>query len=157
MLVIGYVYSRWGFLSTFWLYIYIYIYIYFLNLNRINFGQLSTLRGAVTIMINSSKISIHRFIATTLFRVVKEWPHSSGNIHEYELKSYYYWSLYLTEVMKTWLQWVSTGPMLSASLVPRLWPSPPRTMSDCLRLPLSSTTIMTIILSRGLIQMARAN
>ena len=27
------------------------------------------------IMINSSKISIHRFIATTLFRVVKEWPH----------------------------------------------------------------------------------
>ena len=34
-------------------------------------------------MINSSKISIHRFIATTLFRVVKEWPHSSGNIHEY--------------------------------------------------------------------------
>ena len=33
-------------------------------------------------MINSSKISIHRFIATTLFRVVKEWPHSSGNIHE---------------------------------------------------------------------------
>ena len=43
-------------------YIYIYIYIY--------------------IMINSSKISIHRFIATTLFRLVKEWPHSSGNIHE---------------------------------------------------------------------------
>ena len=36
----------------------------------------------VYIMINSSKISIHRFIATTLFRVVKEWPHSSGNIHE---------------------------------------------------------------------------
>ena len=34
-------------------------------------------------MINSSKISVHRFIATTLFRVVKEWPHSSGNIHEY--------------------------------------------------------------------------
>jgi len=65
--------------------IYIYIYIYFLNLNRINFGQRSTLRGAVTIMINSSKISIHRFIATTLFRVVKEWPHSSGNIHEWPL------------------------------------------------------------------------
>ena len=36
----------------------------------------------VYIMFNSSKISIHRFIATTLFRVVKEWPHSSGNIHE---------------------------------------------------------------------------
>ena len=33
-------------------------------------------------MINGSKISIHRFIATTLFRVVKEWPHSSGNIIE---------------------------------------------------------------------------
>ena len=32
-------------------------------------------------MINSSNISIDRFIATTLFRVVKEWPHSSGNIH----------------------------------------------------------------------------
>ena len=58
------------------------IYIYFLNLNRINFGQRSTLGGAVTIIINGSKISIHRFIATTLFRVVKEWPHSSGNIHE---------------------------------------------------------------------------
>ena len=46
---------------VFW-YMYIYIYIYFLTLNRINFGQRSTLRGAVTIMINSSKISIHRFI-----------------------------------------------------------------------------------------------
>ena len=34
------------------------------------------------IMINSNKISIHRFIATALFRVVKEWPQSSGNIHE---------------------------------------------------------------------------
>ena len=33
-------------------------------------------------MTNSSKISIHRFIATMLFRVVKEWPHSSGKIHE---------------------------------------------------------------------------
>ena len=54
----------------------LYIYIY-----RINFGQRSTLGGAVTIMINGSKISIHRFIATTLFRVVKEWPNSSGNIH----------------------------------------------------------------------------
>ena len=30
-------------------------------------------------MINGSKISVHRFIATTLFRMVKEWPHSSGN------------------------------------------------------------------------------
>ena len=36
--------------------------------------------------------------------------------------------------MKTWL-WVSKGPMLSASLVPRLWPFPPRTMGDCLHLP----------------------
>ena len=33
-------------------------------------------------MINSSKISIHHFIATTLFCVVKEWPHSLGKIHE---------------------------------------------------------------------------
>ena len=69
---------------VFW-YMYMYIYILFLNLNRINFGQRSTLRGAVTIMINCSKISIHRFIATMLFRVVKEWPHSSGNIHEWPL------------------------------------------------------------------------
>ena len=43
------------------------------------------LKTGVCIMINSSKISIHRFIATTLFRVVKEWPHSSGNIHEWPL------------------------------------------------------------------------
>ena len=65
--------------------------------------------------------------------------------------------VYMTEFMKTWLQWVSTGPMLSVSLVPRLWPSPPRTMGDCLHLPLSSAIIMIIILSRGLIQLARAN
>ena len=50
------------------------------------------------------------------------------------------------------LQWVSKGPMLSVSLVPRLWPSPPRTMGDCLHLPLSSAIIMIIIFSRGLIQ-----
>ena len=50
----------------------------------------------------------------------------------------------------------SKGPMLRASLAPRLWPSPPRTMGDCLHLPLSSTIIMIIILSRGLIQLARA-
>ena len=43
------------------------------------------LKTDVCIMINGSKISIHRFIATTLFRVVKEWPHSSGNIHEWPL------------------------------------------------------------------------
>ena len=30
------------------------------------------------------------------------------------------------------------------------WPSPPRTMNDCPRLPLSSAIIMIIILSRGL-------
>ena len=47
--------------------------------------------------------------------------------------------------MKTWLQWVSKGPRLSASLVPKLWPSPPRTMGDCLHLPLSSAIIMIII------------
>ena len=40
------------------------------------------LKTGVCIMINSSKISIHHFIATTLFRVVKEWPHPSGNIYE---------------------------------------------------------------------------
>ena len=52
--------------------IYIYIYIY--------------------IMINGSKISIHRFIATALFRMVKEWPHSSGNINEWPL-NYTNWQL----------------------------------------------------------------
>ena len=35
--------------------------------------------------------------------------------------------------------------------------SPPRTMGDCLHLPLSSAIIMIIILSRGLIQLVRAN
>ena len=30
------------------------------------------------IMINGSKISFHRFIATTLFRMTKGWPHSSS-------------------------------------------------------------------------------
>ena len=63
----------------------------------------------------------------------------------------------LTEFMKTWPQWVSTGPMPSASLEQRLWPSPPRTMGDCLRLPQSSAVIMIIILSRGLIQLVKAN
>ena len=33
----------------------------------------------IIIMINGSKISVHRFIATTLFRIVEERPHSSGN------------------------------------------------------------------------------
>ena len=33
----------------------------------------------------------------------------------------------------------------------------PRTMGDCLHLPLSSAIIMIIILSRGLIQLARAS
>ena len=28
--------------------------------------------------------------------------------------------IYLTGFMKTWLQWVSKGPRLSASLVPKL-------------------------------------
>ena len=36
----------------------------------------------IYIMIKSRKISIHRFIATTLFRVIKGWPHSSGNIND---------------------------------------------------------------------------
>ena len=43
-------------------------------------------------------------------------------------------------IMKAWLQWVSTGPMLSVSLVPRLWSSPPRTMGDCLCLPKHQTS-----------------
>ena len=71
---------------------------------------------------------------------------------------YIYIYLYLSGFMNTWLQWVSKCPMLSAFfLVPRLWPSPPRTMGDCLHLPLSSAIIMIIILSRVLIQLARAN
>ena len=64
-------------------------------------------------------------------------------------------NIYLTELMSTWLQWVSTGPQLSMPLVPRLSPSPPRTLTNCLRLPLSSAMIMIIIISRGLIQLAR--
>ena len=55
------------------------------------------------------------------------------------------------------LKWVSKAPMLRASLVPRLWPSPPRTMGDRLHLPLSTAIIMIIILSRGLIQLAWVN
>ena len=43
-----------------------------------------------------------------------------------------------------------------AAAIWRLWPSPPRTIDDCLHLPLSSALIMIIILSRGLIQLARA-
>ena len=35
-------------------------------------------------------------------------------------------------------------------------PSPPRTLGNCLRLPLSSAIIMIIIVSRGLIELARA-
>ena len=30
---------------------------------------------------------IHRFIATVLFRMVKDWPHSSGNINEWPVNS----------------------------------------------------------------------
>ena len=30
-------------------------------------------------MINGTKISVHRFNATTLFRMIEGWPHSSGN------------------------------------------------------------------------------
>ena len=37
------------------------------------------------------------------------------------------------------------------------WPSPPRKMDGCPRLPLSSAIIMIIILSNGLIQLAREN
>ena len=62
----------------------------------------------------------------------------------------------LTGFMKTCFQWVSKGPMLSVSLVPRLGTFPPRTMGDCLHLPLSSAIFMIIILSRGLVQLARA-
>ena len=47
----------------------VYIYI-LLGLEYNKFRERSTLRGAVIIMINGSKISIHRFIATTLFRMV---------------------------------------------------------------------------------------
>ena len=36
-------------------------------MNRINFIERSTLRVAIIVVINGSKISIHRLIATTLF------------------------------------------------------------------------------------------
>ena len=53
-----------------YIYVCIYIYITFLNLNSQNkFRERSTLGGAVIIMINGSKISVHRFIATTLCSV----------------------------------------------------------------------------------------
>ena len=42
------------------------------------------------------------------------------------------------------------------TLVPRLSPSPPRTLGNCLCLPLNSAVIMIIIVSRSQIQMARA-
>ena len=83
--------------------------------------------------------------------------HLSGFMYIYIWLDYDLYIYIVTGFMKTWLQWVSKGPMLSASLVPRLWPSPPRTMGDCLHLPLSSAIVMIIILSRGLIQLARAN
>ena len=51
---------------------------------------------------------------------------------------------------------VATGPQLSMSLVPRISPSPPKTLGNCLHLPLTSAIIMIIIVSKGLIQLARA-
>ena len=82
-------------------------------------------------------------------------PHPSDSMIFY---IYIYIYIYLTGFMNIWLQWVSKCPMLIASfLIPRLWPSPPRTMGDCLHVPLSSASIMIIILSRVLIQLARAN
>ena len=46
--------------------------------------------------------------------------------------------------------------MLCMLLVPRLSPSPTRTVGESLSLPLSSAIIMIIIVSRGLIELARA-
>ena len=40
--------------------------------------------------------------------------------------------------------------IMTSMSVPRISPSPPRTLGNCLRLPLSSTIIMIIIASRGL-------
>ena len=51
---------------------------------------------------------------------------------------------------------MSTGPQLSMSLVPRISPSPPRTLGNCLHLSLCSAIIMIIVVSRSLIQLARA-
>ena len=51
-------------------------------ITEISVAMFLQIQTDIYIMINSSKISIHRFIAITLFHVVKEWPHSSGNIHE---------------------------------------------------------------------------
>ena len=52
-------------------YVYIYIYIYILLELEEKFKERLTLGGAVIIMINGSKISVHRFIATTLFRMIE--------------------------------------------------------------------------------------
>ena len=57
---------------THWMLVRVYIYIYkLLELEYNKFKERSTLGGAVIIMINSSKISVHRFIATTLFRMIE--------------------------------------------------------------------------------------
>ena len=54
----------------------------------------------------------------------------------------------------TWLNLCKHGfsECLHMCLVPRISPSPPRTPSNCLRLPLSCATVV----SRGLIQLSRA-
>ena len=55
-------------------------------------------------MINSSKISIHRFIATTLFRVVKEWPHyvkADKTTNHYKVQPQDYSNLLQKNVTKT--------------------------------------------------------
>ena len=62
------------------IYVYMYICIYVYMYICIYVYMYICIYVYMYIMINSSKISIHRFIATKLFRVVKEWPHSSGNI-----------------------------------------------------------------------------
>ena len=46
----------------------------------------------INIMINGSKISVQLCIATTLFRMIKEWPHTSGNFNEWPL-NYKNWQL----------------------------------------------------------------
>ena len=50
-----------------------------------DFKERSTLGGALYTNWNQFRTSgvIHRFIATVLFRMAKDWPHSSGNINEW--------------------------------------------------------------------------
>ena len=91
-MIIVWLYTPWTIDSSWFIIIsHLSIYINFLNLYRKKIGERLTLRGEMIIITNGGKISVHRFIATTLFRMVK-WPHSLGNTNEWPL-NYKNWQL----------------------------------------------------------------